>query len=212
MQPNQSFFPPSPGFQSYSLLSLPLELSRMMETFMSGAAGLTPLRSPMDLLSSVRLDVTEDESAWQLVAEMPGIQLQDIDVELDGRELRISGHKGGESRSQVDQVHLNERSFGHFSRTVVLPFQADVEKVCADFCNGVLTLHVPKPAALRRTQHIHVRDRSRDGQLTSVPSTHMEPSADGVRPGIGAMQAPGTDAQTQGDVDQDEAAADPAGR
>lgn len=185
MQNHHALSPRNPGAHPYSLLSLPLELSRMMETFMSSAGGLMPFSAPLGLLSPVRIDVLEDESALQLVAEMPGVRAQDIDVELEGQELRISALKNGQTQHDGDRVHLQERSFGRISRTVVLPFQADVEQVCADFCNGVLTLRVPKPASLKRAQHIQVRDRSRSSaDDAEVPSTHLEPSADGLRPGI----------------------------
>ncbi len=201
MRNHHPLSPSHQAFQPYTLLSLPLELSRMMETFMSAGAGsLMPFGSSMGMLSPVRIDVLEDEAELQLVAEMPGIEAQDIDVQLDGQELRISGHKHGESQPQPDRVHLKERSFGHFSRTVVLPFQADVEQVSADFCNGILTLRVPKPEAIKRTQHIKVRDRTKEAE---VPATHLEPSANGLRPGI----APREDnvSQAEDDVDGEDA-------
>lgn len=185
MQNHSSLSPSRQNLQPYNLLSLPLELSRMMETFMSGAGGLMPFGSPMGMLSPVRIDVTEDASQLQLVAEMPGMQARDIDVQLEGQELRISGEKNGESHSQVDRVHLKERSFGHFSRTVVLPFTADVEQVSADFCNGILTLRVPKPEATQRAHQIKVRERTNDRDDMGVPATHLEPSPNGLRPGIG---------------------------
>lgn len=185
MQNHHALSPRTPGSQPYSLLSLPLELSRMMETFMSSAGGLMPFSAPLGLLSQVRIDVLEDESALLLVAEMPGVRAQDIDVELEGQELRISALKNGQTRHDGDRVHLQERSLGRISRTVVLPFHAEAEQVCADFSNGVLSLRVPKPASLKRAQHIQVRDRSRSlDDEVEVPSTHLEPSADGLRPGI----------------------------
>ncbi len=189
--------PRSQSLQPYSLLSLPLELSRMMETFMSGAGGMLPFNAPMGLLSPVRIDVIEDASALQLVAEMPGVDAQDIDVELEGQELRISGEKNGEVDHLADRVHLKERSFGHFTRTVMLPFPADVEQVSADFCNGILTLRVPKPEALKRAQHIKVRDRSKEA---GVPITHLEPSANGARPGIRAPEDADDDGSNTGEA------------
>lgn len=188
-------------FQPYNLLALPLELSRMMETLMTaGAESLMPFGSSLGMLSPLRIDVVEAESELQLVAEMPGFRAQDIDVQLEGQELRISGHKRGDAQHQSDRFHIKERSFGQFSRTVVLPFQADVEQVSADFCNGVLTLRVPKPEALKRAQHIKVRDRTQEAQ---VPTTHLEPSANGLRPGIASRDD--GDSQADGDGDAYEA-------
>lgn len=185
MQTQHHLSPRNPGLQPYDLLSLPLEFGRMMETFISGTGGLLPFSSPMGLLSPVRIDVLEDDSALQLVAEMPGVEIHDIDVELEGQQLTISGQKNGESHQHIDRFHLKERSFGHFSRTVLLPFPADAQQVSADFCNGVLTLRVPKPEAFKQAQHIRIRDRAREG---GVPSTHLEPSPNGMRPGIGARE------------------------
>lgn len=185
MHNQPSLSPSRQNLQPYNLLSLPLEFSRMMETFMSGAGSLMPFGSPVGMMSPVRIDVTEDESQLQLVAEMPGMQARDIEVQLEGQELRISGEKCGDSSSQIDRVHLKERSFGHFSRTVVLPFTADVEQVSADFCNGILTLRVPKPEASQRAHQIKVRERTNERDEMGVPATHLEPSPNGLRPGIG---------------------------
>lgn len=185
MQTQHHLSPRRPGIQPYDLLSLPLEFGRMMETFISGTGTLLPFNSPMGLLSPVRIDVLEDESALQLVAEMPGVEIQDIDVELEGQQLTISGHKNGESHQHIDRFHIKERSFGHFSRTVLLPFPTDAQQVSADFCNGVLTLRVPKPEAFKQAQHIRIRDRGRE---VGVPTTHLEPSPNGLRPGIGAPE------------------------
>src|SRR3989344_5998347 len=124
MQPTRSSPQTSQGPQPYNLFSLPLEWGRMMEAFISGAGSLTPFGSPMGLLSPVRIDVLEDESAFELVAEMPGVQAQDIDVELEGQELRISAQKNGESQHQSDRFHLKERSFGSFSLSAMQPFPA----------------------------------------------------------------------------------------
>lgn len=198
----------STGLQPFDLLSLPIGLSRMMESFMSGAGHLMPFNPSLGMLSPLRIDVTEDDSALQLVAEMPGVQARDIHVELEGQALRISGHKDAEMDQRGERIHLKERSFGHFTRTVLLPFPAYVEQVCAEFCNGVLTLRVPKPEALKRPQHIPVRDRTRE---PSVPSTYLEPSANGLRPGIavqaGAQDGAGREGAEEGaDGDEDELA------
>lgn len=103
-----------------------------------------------------RIDVTDEGDALRIVAELPGMTRDDVELEVLEDMLIISGDKRFESTSEEQGCYRVERSFGHFQRAVPLPTGVDLDRAEARFENGVLTLRVPKaagqPAAKRRIE------------------------------------------------------------
>ena len=115
-------------------------------------------RSPLAGLGSdvlaPRIDIAESKDAIDLTAELPGVDEKDVDVTLANGVLTIRGEKKAE-RDEKDKDknwHVVERSYGSFSRTISLPFDPDSAKVEAKFENGVLHIHLPKPAEVAKKQ------------------------------------------------------------
>jgi HSP20 family protein len=114
-----------------------------------------------------RVDVTEDEKAVTLTAELPGVNEKDIDVSLVGDQLTIKGEKRSEHKEKKDLeghvVHRTERSYGAFQRTMTVPYQVDPKEVSADFKDGLLRITLPKPpdaVAQKQGQRIEVNKSS----------------------------------------------------
>jgi HSP20 family protein len=93
-----------------------------------------------------RIDVTDEGDALRIVAEMPGMTRDDVELEVVDDMLILSGDKRFESSSEEQGCYRVERSFGHFQRAIPLPAGVDVGRAEARFENGVLTLRVPKAA------------------------------------------------------------------
>lgn len=89
-------------------------------------------------------EVRETDDAFVFKADMPGIPAEDVDISLDGNELRISGKREHEREHDEGRYHTYERAYGDFTRTFLLPDTADVDKVRSDLKDGVLSLVVPK--------------------------------------------------------------------
>ena len=92
----------------------------------------------------IRLDVTERSNAYQVQAELPGIPKEDIKVTVDNNVLTIEAERKSEKREDNDRVHIVERSYGKFQRSVRLPENCDAENPKANFNNGVLSLEFAK--------------------------------------------------------------------
>lgn len=93
-----------------------------------------------------RLDVSETDREIQVCAELPGVSESDIELTLDGDLLTLKGEKKfADERKDADH-HVVERSYGRFARSIRLPFTAEENAVSAEFKDGVLTVHVAKPA------------------------------------------------------------------
>lgn len=94
-------------------------------------------------------DVTEQDDAILVEAELPGVEAKDIEVNLDGEVLTIRGEKRSETNEEKNGRKYSERSYGLFERSVVIPGGADPASVEATLKDGVLLVRVPRriPAA-----------------------------------------------------------------
>ena len=99
--------------------------------------------------SVVRVDVAEYADRYQVRAELPGIDPSQIELELDGANLILSGTKPRAYADDGDQVLHRETTSGDFRRVVEFPLPVDGDAVNARFELGVLFVEVPKASAAR---------------------------------------------------------------
>ena len=89
------------------------------------------------------IDVWKRDDQLVVHAELPGYNAKDVNVEVDGGTLTISGER---QQSSGDQYH-SERSYGSFYRAIPLPENVDPDQIKATFTNGVLEVPMPAPKA-----------------------------------------------------------------
>jgi HSP20 family protein len=92
------------------------------------------------------ISVAETKDAFEVTAELPGVDEKDIKVSLDENQLVISGEKKAESTKKEKNWHVVERSYGSFYRSMSLPFEPEDGAIDAHFDKGVLHLTIKKPA------------------------------------------------------------------
>ena len=90
------------------------------------------------------VDVQETDKAFVFVAELPGLNKDDVEITLEDNLLTIAGERTLEEREEGQTFHRIERAYGKFSRSFSLPSQADNTNVKAGFDNGLLTIEIPK--------------------------------------------------------------------
>jgi HSP20 family protein len=90
------------------------------------------------------LDIVENDEDFTVKASIPGINPDDLEITLSGKNLTIKGETKGESESDQGKYHLRERRYGSFSRRVSLPTEINDKEVKASYDSGVLTLTLPK--------------------------------------------------------------------
>ncbi|MFP4039691.1 MAG: Hsp20/alpha crystallin family protein [Desulfosudaceae bacterium] len=95
------------------------------------------------------VDVSESNGNMQVRAELPGLNPEDIDVNVTGDLLTIKGEKTSESEEEDRDFYRRESFTGAFQRTIPLPEEADSENVQASFKNGVLNITLPKTESTR---------------------------------------------------------------
>jgi HSP20 family protein len=94
------------------------------------------------------VDIEERDDAYVFQAELPGVEREDVNIELVGNELQISGEIKEREREGI--LRKRTRKVGQFEYRVVLPDQVDAERVEAKLNDGVLTVQVPKANRAQR--------------------------------------------------------------
>ncbi|MBW7869189.1 MAG: Hsp20/alpha crystallin family protein [Brumimicrobium sp.] len=91
------------------------------------------------------VNILERENDYVVELAVPGINKQDINIEIDGNKLSISGEAKAQNEVKEENYTLREFSYGSFRRSFTLPKDIDVQSVQADYIDGVLRVIVPKP-------------------------------------------------------------------
>jgi len=103
------------------------------------------------------IEVSERNGELQVCAELPGLNKEDIKVELTQEGLTISGERKQEQEERGERgIYRSERTYGSFFRTIPIPDDAQVENAKATFENGILTVSVPVPEAKQRRREIPI--------------------------------------------------------
>lgn len=121
--------------------SLQSEVNRLFDTFFGGTPangrGLRRWVPPMDLV--------ETEDHLVLRADLPGLDSEDVNIEVKDSVLTLSGERKTEHEEKADGFYRVERAFGTFSRSMTLPNRIDADGITASFEKGVLEVRIPKP-------------------------------------------------------------------
>jgi HSP20 family protein len=119
---------------------------------------VAPNRSGIkDNMLSPACDVQEDEKGFLLSFDLPGFKKEDVDIELIGNRLTVSGKRDRESTAKDARFHRLERSHGEFRRVFELPENAKSDGVEASYENGVLYLMIPK-AEMERPRKVEITE------------------------------------------------------
>jgi HSP20 family protein len=146
------------------LFNLRREIDRMFDDMV----GSTPTSRWMPAV-----DVREDDKMLALDIELPGIDPENVEVNVDDGVLMVSGEKRAERQEgEEGRYHVVERSYGRFFRSFQLPQGVDESQITANFNNGVLTVQIPK-TALPQPRRIQIGARA--GEREVKPPTAREP-------------------------------------
>lgn len=126
-------------------------------------------RSERSLVFAPATDVEESSTHYDLSFDMPGMKEEDLNVELDGRTLTVSGKR--ERQVTDTKNHRSEKFYGEYRRTISLPDNIKGEEIQASYDNGVLSIKLPK-AQLTGAKKIQIGTRSADKASLESQATH----------------------------------------
>ncbi len=103
------------------------------------------------------LDMTENDQSITIAVELPGMDIENVELSYREGMLTVKGEKTFEKKTEKDNVRVMERRYGKFERAVRLPESADGEKIKAHFDKGVLSIEIGKrPEAVQETRKIKI--------------------------------------------------------
>lgn len=134
-----------------SVATFPRTFSDMLDRFFdeavkTGAGNFVPT-----------VDVKENENSYEVEATVPGVKKDDINVEVDGQTLHISGEKQNKEEDNDKTYHRVESEYGYFHRSFTLPDNAKLDDIEANYEDGVLRLTIPKDEEKTETKKIEVK-------------------------------------------------------
>jgi len=98
------------------------------------------------------VDIAEKDNAYEITAELPGIDEKNVEVQFSEGTLSIRGEKKDEKEEKKKDYYLSERRYGSFQRSFRVPDGVDADKIEAQFKNGVLTVTLPKTADAKKKE------------------------------------------------------------
>ena len=90
-------------------------------------------------------DVYDTQDDYVLKMEIPGLEKQDVKIEVENDTLAVSGERKEEKDVKADEFHRSERRSGKFYRSFRLPQHTDAKTINASMKDGILELRIPKP-------------------------------------------------------------------
>jgi len=111
------------------------EMNRLFETFDHDLAPATHFPA---------LNLWMNEEGAVVTAELPGVDVTDLEISVVGQTLTVSGERKIDAYSKNTVLHRQERGFGKFTRMLDLPFAVDANKVQATLENGILRILLPR--------------------------------------------------------------------
>jgi HSP20 family protein len=126
------------------LMSIQNEMNRLFGRTYSGETGGTAAGAWIPAL-----DIYETGDHYGVTVELPGVEPDSVDVSVEEQTLTIRGEREFYREIPDEAFHRVERRYGAFARSLTLPSTADVDHITATFDKGVLTIEVPKAAAVK---------------------------------------------------------------
>lgn len=138
------------------------QVDRLFHDFQTGFLRAPILRPLPDIESFLRrdfgfavtpaIDIVEKDKAFEVTAELPGLDAKNIDVQLADGILTIKGEKHEEKEEKTKDRYVSERRYGSFRRSLQVPGSVDPDKIEASYKSGVLTVTLPKSAEAQKNQ------------------------------------------------------------
>ena len=138
------------------------EIDRMFDDFDRGfwraplgssLFDIAPFRRAEATFATVpAIDVSETDKAYEIIADLPGLDEKNVEVKVANGVLTIKGEKQDEKEEKKKDYYMRERSFGSFARSFAVPDSVDADKIEATFKKGVLSLTLPKTQEAQKAE------------------------------------------------------------
>ncbi len=139
--------------------SLQKEINRIFDNFLSELGSDRFFKETVETFMP-NVDVKEKDKEILVTAELPGMDAEDIEINVSDDVLTLRGEKKEEKEEKEGDYYRRECSYGSFHRDIPLPVEVDTDKVEAEFKRGVLKIKLPKkPESERKAKKIQVKTK-----------------------------------------------------
>ena len=156
-----------------SLLDMHKQMNRMFDDLLSPGETGKEDKKGKGPTSWPSLDISQDDGRIEIVVEMPGVERDAIDINMDDGMLIISGEKKGQQKKDG----YTERTFGRFERHISIPATVDLDQAEANYDNGLLTITLPKAEEKNRGRKIELNSSGSSGKQIESKSDDVKKSA-----------------------------------
>jgi HSP20 family protein len=122
------------------------------------------------------MDLVEGDEEYVIKADLPGVRPADVSLDVADGVLTIAGQRSSEHSAKRGGYVRVERATGRFARSLTLPKGVDAEAIAASFADGVLTVRIPKPAAIK-PRRIEISVGEEPQAIEAVAGETAEPTA-----------------------------------
>ncbi len=133
---------------------VPTSFSNLIDRFFNDTVARSGGSSQFSFVP--RVDIMEDEKAFELHVAVPGMNKEDFKIDLNDNYLTVSGERKLSKEKKENNFYSVETQYGTFSRTFTLPEHVDAQKISAKYNNGILEILVPKDEKKTLKQTIRV--------------------------------------------------------
>lgn len=143
-----------------ALLDLRNEMNKLFEDFFRQPLSMSPFSEESSLAGDFipQMDIKETDKEINVSAELPGMDVDDIDITMTGNTLTIKGEKKHKKEEKGERFYRSERSYGSFRRSIPLPEEVEEDNIEATYKQGVLNVKMPKrPGAEKGTKKIDIK-------------------------------------------------------
>ena len=172
------------GLFSMSPFALLREMTDLMDRSFAGAPSQQRGGRSAPSLWAPALEVCQQDNNFTIWADLPGIDPNDVHLEIDNDQIVIQGERKQEHKEEREGFHRSERVYGSFYRSIPLPEGAKADDVKAEFHNGVLQITVPLEQPKSNRRQIQIQPGSEAKSSTTGTSTGSS-SATGGNSGAG---------------------------
>jgi HSP20 family protein len=139
------------------------EMRRLLDTFRANMEDtlerVFPSQASLPALKQPNVDILDLGDALQVVADMPGVRKEDIEINLTPERVEISAESSTETERKDEEYTYRERGYASYKRVLDLPADVLTDKAEASFKNGVLEINLPKkePTEVEKTTRVQIK-------------------------------------------------------
>jgi HSP20 family protein len=139
------------------------EMRRLLDTFRANMEDtlerVFPSQASLPALKQPRVDILDLGDALQVVADMPGVRKEDIEINLTPERVEISAESSTETERKEEEYTYRERGYASYRRVLDLPADVLTDKAEASFKNGVLEINLPKkePTEVEKKTRVQIK-------------------------------------------------------